>query len=83
MDNTTTAYACERCNAPTRTGITCDDCHIANMRRCLASAAWRRNAATRTGDLPGETMLDTYRRIVCTIQAGKLIAFPRKPLQGA
>lgn len=56
--NTTTCESCDR-----RCSISpCNDCHKANLRQLLRSASWRENAATRSGDLPGETMLDTITR---------------------
>jgi hypothetical protein len=62
---TAPAYACQYCGAPADySGFTCAECHDATVRSLLASPGWCANAATRTGDHPGETMLDTMRREV-------------------
>ena len=55
-------YTCECCGAPTRAGVTCDPCEAARLDALLQSSVWRENAKTRTGDMPGETMLDTIVR---------------------
>lgn len=56
-------YTCECCGADAGPGgVTCRPCTAARLDALLDSAGWRQVAATRTGDLPGETMLDTIRR---------------------
>ena len=42
--------------------IICDPCQLNVVRGLLGSEAWRRTAATRSGDFPGETMVDTMLR---------------------
>ena len=53
---------CEACGADAGEGVACDECHLARLKRLLASDVWRGLAATRKGDLPGENLLDTIRR---------------------
>lgn len=54
---------CEVCATPVPAhGVTCDACHAARLDGLLRSKAWRDVAATRSGDLPGESMLDTVVR---------------------
>lgn len=56
-------FTCEVCNAPAGAhGVTCNPCQAARLDSLLKSRAWREVAATRSGDLPGETLLDTIRR---------------------
>jgi hypothetical protein len=59
----TTTFTCEACGAPAGpSGVRCPACHKATCRSLLRSPGWVAVAKTRTGDLPGETMLDTIRR---------------------
>jgi len=44
------------------TGLRCSAGHKEGCRRLLRSRAWCEVAATRTGDRPGESLLDTIRR---------------------
>ena len=54
---------CEVCSRPAgQHGVTCDPCHVARLKALLSSSAWVAVARTRSGDLPGETMLDTIQR---------------------
>ena len=54
---------CEICNRDAGpAGVVCPTCHRERCRSLLKSRAWREVAATRSGDLPGETLLDTIRR---------------------
>jgi hypothetical protein len=56
-------YRCECCGAPAGpSGVRCRPCYLEGLDRLLASRAWRENAATRSGDQPGETMLETITR---------------------
>jgi len=56
-------FTCEACGEDAGpSGVRCPACHTATCRRLLRSKAWCEVAATRTGDLPGETLLDTIRR---------------------
>lgn len=54
---------CQTCGAPHASGVTCNPCHKATIRACLRSPAWRRSAAARTGDRPGESLLATFQRL--------------------
>jgi hypothetical protein len=36
--------------------------HIANLRACLDSKDWLEVRGVAAGDLPGETLADTFRR---------------------
>ena len=56
-------FICEACGEDAGpSGVRCPACHKAGCKRLLKSKAWREVAATRSGDLPGETLLDTIRR---------------------
>lgn len=54
---------CEICNRDAGpAGVVCRACHAERCRALIRSKAWREVAATRSGDLPGETLLDTITR---------------------
>ncbi len=57
-------YTCELCGIGIRDGgsVACDDCHRDRLDKLLASAVWRENAATRRGDIEGESLLATIAR---------------------
>lgn len=46
-----------------------DDDHVANIEACLSSEAWLKVRGTTKGDLPGETLADTFRRELAWLQA--------------
>jgi hypothetical protein len=60
-------FTCEICGAPG--AITCDDCHADRLRSLLDSPEWVENAKTRSGDFPGETMVDTITRELKSLSA--------------
>lgn len=56
-------FSCETCGADAGpSGIACPACELARVESLLNSRAWREVAATRSGDQPGESLLDTIRR---------------------
>jgi hypothetical protein len=63
-------FRCETCCKPTPIGIRCDECYAATIRGLLSNPEWMRLRGCAAGDLPGETLADTYRR--------ELAAFPSK-----
>jgi len=57
------AYTCETCGASAgASGVACGACQSARLDTLLGSDAWRSSASQRSGDQPGETMLDTILR---------------------
>ena len=56
-------YICERCGAPAgASGVACRPCRLRLLEGLLSSPSWVQVARTRTGDLPGESMVDTMLR---------------------
>ena len=56
-------FRCEACGADAGTaGVRCNPCHAATLRGLLSNPAWMEVRGTAKGDLPGETLADTFRR---------------------
>ena len=53
---------CETCCKPAPVGVRCDECHAATLRGLLSDPHWMRWRGCAAGDLPGETLADTFRR---------------------
>ena len=53
-------YTCETCSADAgSSGIACWDCLSARLAALLNCPEWRANAAKRSGDTPGLSLLQT------------------------
>jgi len=56
-------FTCETCSADAGpSGIACKSCQAARLDSLLSSRSWREVAATRSGDRPGESLLETITR---------------------
>lgn len=56
-------FTCEICGKDAGpSGVVCPSCHQARCQILLQSPAWVATAKTRSGDLPGESLLDTITR---------------------
>ena len=66
------AYTCEACGCNAGpSGVRCDECLLETYTPLLGSTAWCDVAVTRTGDYPGETMLQTIVREYTTLNTGE------------
>ena len=53
---------CERCGAKCDTGVHCDPCGVALLEGILECPDWIKGRGQCSGDRPGETLEETFRR---------------------
>lgn len=60
-------FLCESCNSEC-TVIVCDQCHAKVLRGLLGDSTWLSIRGNSSGDLPGETLADSIRRELHTLE---------------
>lgn len=60
---------CERCCRPCPTGVHCDECAAVLIEDLLSDPHWMRWRGCAAGDLPGETLADTFRRELSALKS--------------
>ncbi len=63
---------CHGCAGPApKLATYCDECHAASLRGLLDCPYWLTWRGLSAGDLPGETLADTFRRELNELEGSK------------